>query len=100
MNKTVNVEIFGHTYRLKGVRDAEALKRLAAYVDRKMNLVADQARTTDTVKIAILAALNIADEYFLNLQRPGEEGERMLEDRLEELEQKLGNCLQGVGEKG
>lgn len=60
------VEIFDQTYNLRGP-DAEYLKKLAEYVDAKMRTVAAQASTVDSLRVAVLAALNIADE--LHLQR-------------------------------
>ena len=60
----VTVEIFGGRYPVKSGLDAEYVKRVAKYVDRKMHNAADQTRGGDTVRIAVLAALNIADEHF------------------------------------
>ncbi|MYI75428.1 MAG: cell division protein ZapA [Acidobacteria bacterium] len=60
----VTVEIFGGRYPVRSGLDAEYVKRVAQYVDRKMHNAADQTRGGDTVRIAVLAALNIADEYF------------------------------------
>ena len=59
----IQVEIFGQTYSVRAAGEAEYILDLAAFVDRKMREVADHAPTVDTTKIAILAALNIADEY-------------------------------------
>jgi len=50
-------------------QNEEYLKELAAYVDSKMRTVAEATRTVDTVKVAVLAALNIADEMFTLRQR-------------------------------
>ena len=61
---TVTVEIFGGQYAVRSGLDAEYVKRVAQYVDRKMHNAADQTRGGDTVRIAVLAALNIADEHF------------------------------------
>ena len=93
--RLVTVEIFGQTYRLRGVRDPEALQRLASYVDGKMNTVADQMRAGDTLKIAILAALNIADEYFQALERSAElQNVEAVEEKIEEIAQILDSCLE------
>lgn len=56
------VTIFGRTYSLRGGGDADHLARLAKEVDRRMREVADATGTADTLKVAILAALNIADD--------------------------------------
>ena len=59
-----SVTIFGRTYRLRGDGDSEYLKRLAELVDEKMREVESATGTADTTKIAILASLNLADEYL------------------------------------
>lgn len=56
------VTIFGRTYHLRGGGDPHYLSELASEVDRKMREVAQATGTADTLKVAILAALNIADE--------------------------------------
>ena len=61
---SVRVEIFDQAYNLRG-SDAEYILKLAEYVDGKMRAVADQTKTVDTARLAVLAALNIADEYHL-----------------------------------
>ena len=58
------VTIFGRTYRLRGDGDTEYLKLLAELVDGKMREVEAATGTADTTKIAILASLNIADDYL------------------------------------
>jgi cell division protein ZapA len=63
-NKSVRVEIFDQAYNLRG-SDPEYILRLAEYVDSKMRAVAEQTHTVDTQRLAVLAALNIADEYDL-----------------------------------
>src|SRR5580700_3984963 len=61
---SVRVEIFDQAYNLRG-SDANYIMKLAEYVDAKMRAVAKQTQTVDTVRLAVLAALNIADEYHL-----------------------------------
>jgi cell division protein ZapA len=67
-NTSVRVEIFDQAYNLRG-SDPEYILKLAEYVDGKMRAVAEQTNTIDTVRLAVLAALNIADEYHLLRQR-------------------------------
>jgi cell division protein ZapA len=62
-NDSISVEIFGQTYNVRGEGDPDYLTELARFVDSRMREVAAQVATVDTVKIAILAALNIADEF-------------------------------------
>jgi cell division protein ZapA len=61
---SVRVEIFDQAYNLRG-SDPEYILKLAEYVDAKMRAVAEATNTIDTVRLAVLAALNIADEYHL-----------------------------------
>ena len=63
-NGSVRVEIFDQAYNLRG-SDPEYILKLAEYVDSKMRAVAEATNTIDTVRLAVLAALNIADEYHL-----------------------------------
>ena len=60
-NGSVRVEIFDQGYNLRG-SDAEYILKLAEYVDAKMRAVAEATNTIDTARLAVLAALNIADE--------------------------------------
>ena len=63
-NGSVRVEIYDQTYQLRG-SDPEYIGKLAEYVDTKMRVVAQQASTVDSLRVAVLAALNIADEYLV-----------------------------------
>ncbi len=63
-NGSVRVEIFDQTYQLRG-SDPEYIGKLAEFVDTKMRVVAQQASTVDSLRVAVLAALNIADEYLM-----------------------------------
>ena len=64
----VTVEIYDQTYHLSG-QDAEHIRELAARVDAKMRAVAAQGRTVDSLRVAVLAALNLADELSQAGQR-------------------------------
>ena len=56
----VTVEIYGQTYHLAG-DNLERVCQLAARVDEQMRAVAQQGRTVDSLRVAVLAALNLAD---------------------------------------
>ncbi len=71
-NASVRVEIFDQAYNLRG-SDPEYILKLAEYVDSKMRAVAAATNTIDTVRLAVLAALNVADEYHL-LKKKQESG--------------------------
>jgi cell division protein ZapA len=60
-DNSVTVDIYDQSYRLRG-QDAAYIHQLAAIVDNKMRLVASQGKTVDSLRVAVLAALNIADE--------------------------------------
>ena len=57
----VTVEIYDQLYHLSG-QDTQHIRELAAYVDAKMRAVAAQGKTADSLRVAVLAALNLADE--------------------------------------
>jgi cell division protein ZapA len=61
---TEMVEIFGQDYKIKGVGDPEYIHMIAGYIDRKMREIAHSSGIMSQSRIAILAALNIADELF------------------------------------
>ncbi len=83
MNEILDIKVFGRTYKIKvkGEEDEEYISRLTSYVDQKMREIAVKSRSEDPTKIAVLAALNIADEYFLSRMRLDKVDERI--DRME-----------------
>ncbi len=62
MPNRVKVQIFGQSYTVGGDLDEAYVQQLARYVDERMNAVASATQTVDSVKVAVLAALAIADE--------------------------------------
>ncbi|HKE07067.1 MAG TPA: cell division protein ZapA, partial [Candidatus Acidoferrum sp.] len=62
MSPSIKVEIYDQVYPIQGDLDEEYIRKIAAYVDEKMRLIAAVARTVDSQKVAVLAALAIADE--------------------------------------
>lgn len=86
----VEVDIFGHTLRLRSDADPEYASRLAAYVDEQIRKVSRQSN--DPIKVVILASMNIANEVFE--ERKGREEEAAaLEERANLLIQKLEQSL-------
>ena len=63
-NGSVRVEIFDQGYNLRGT-DPDYILKLAEYVDTKMRAVSQQTHTVDTARLAVLAAINIADEFHM-----------------------------------
>jgi len=70
--RVVSVEIAGQRYPIRSALDPEYVNRLAVYVDDKMRAAADSAPTGDALRLAVLAALNIADELFTLRERQQE----------------------------
>jgi cell division protein ZapA len=62
--RLVTVEIAGQCYPIRSALDERYVAELAAYVDQKMRAASDAAPASDTLGLAVLVALNIADEYF------------------------------------
>ncbi len=61
----VKVTIYGQEYTIKAPADATYIKNIAEYVDQKMREIQEELNTPQVpAKVAILAAMNIADEYF------------------------------------
>jgi cell division protein ZapA len=63
-SRVIHVEIHGQRYPIRSALDGQYVAELAAFVDEKMRLAARECPAGDTLKIAVLAALNVADEYF------------------------------------
>ena len=63
-SRVVSVEIQGARYAIRSALDEQYIVRLAAYVDAKMQRATNEVPTGESLKIAVLAALNIADELF------------------------------------
>ncbi|MFY9676273.1 MAG: cell division protein ZapA [Terriglobales bacterium] len=90
-NGSVRVEIFDQVYNLRG-SDADYILKLAEYVDGKMRAVSEQTATVDSVRLAVLAALNIADEYHL-LRRSLETSTPEVQQRTSKLASALDEVL-------
>lgn len=94
----VHVEILGQTYAVKAGADPGYVESLAAFVDKQMKEVGRASGAVDSVRVAVLAALNLADELF-RLRRELEEArshsqtERSSDERLARLASTLGAAL-------
>ena len=90
IDKIIEIEIYGQNYRIrvKGEEDEKYISHLTAHVDQKMREVAVKSNSANNLKIAVLAALNIADEYFLCQKKLDQLSEYIghLENELESLE--------------
>jgi cell division protein ZapA len=90
--RVIPVEIHGQRYPIRSTLDPEYVARLAAYVDEKLRAAGDATATNDPLRLAVLTALNIADELFrcrdVTDARNGE-----LAERAGELERMLDRIL-------
>jgi cell division protein ZapA len=88
----IPIEIHGQRYPIRSSLDPEYVARLARYVDQRMRAAGESPHAGDSLQLAILAALNIADELFrcrdVSRERDGE-----LAERAGELERLLDRVL-------
>ena len=97
--RLVTVEISGQRYRIRTHLDPTYVAELAGYVERKMQLAVRESAVGDTLKIAVLAALNIADECFRARAEGSARGTDFSERALQ-LERLLDMALAGDGAAG
>jgi cell division protein ZapA len=91
---SIRVEIYDESYHLRG-SDPAYIQRLGELVDAKMRAVAQHTSTVDSLRVAVLAALNIADDYY-QLRRKYEGIESEYTSRASHLGQALDSALDEV----
>lgn len=84
----VRVQIFGAEYQIASHTDAEHTREVARYIDRKMREVANSFSLRSVSKIAVLTAVNLADELF-KAQQTGQQLKQMANDKAEKLAQSV-----------
>ena len=89
---TIKVEIFDQAYTVRSDGDPEYLKELAEYVDQRMREISSGTLTVDSRKVAILAALYIADELH-QLQKIHDQADAQLASRSAECSEMLDRLL-------
>lgn len=62
--RVIHVEVLGQRYPIRSTLESRYVHELAAYVDQKMRAAAEASPSSDALGLAVLSALNIADEYF------------------------------------
>ena len=78
MGPRTTVDIFGRRFELRSTGSDERLQELAHYVDSRMRELAEVSPNVDTARLAVLTALNIADELFQEREtEPGARSERV-----------------------
>jgi cell division protein ZapA len=90
--QVVEVKIYNQTYYIRGEGDTEYIQQLAAYIDQRMREVSAGTMTADSLRVAILAALNIADELY-KMRRKIEQIDNTINERSTEFSQLLDNLL-------
>ncbi len=90
----VKVTIFGQTYTIRGDTEPEYILQLADYVNTKMSEVSAGIASSNSTHVAILVALNIADEYF-QLKKLKSGSENALEEKTRNLISLLDDGLIG-----
>jgi cell division protein ZapA len=90
--RVVQIEVHGQKYPIRTTLDAHYVSELAAFVDKRMELAAATSPSSDTLGLAILVALNIADEYF-RCRSDGESADAGLYSRAADLERIVDEAL-------
>jgi cell division protein ZapA len=90
--QSIRVEIYNQTYNIRSDGDNDYILRLAEYVDGKMREISSGTLTVDSLKVAILAALHIADEYH-QLKLAQEQSDQQLASRSAEMTEMLDHVL-------
>ncbi len=90
--QSIRVEIYNQTYNIRSDGDNEYIMRLAEYVDSKMREISSGTLTVDSLKVGILAALHIADEYH-QLKNLQEQTDAQLASRSAECAEMLDRVL-------
>ncbi|MGD0220956.1 MAG: cell division protein ZapA [Terriglobia bacterium] len=88
--QSIRVVIYDQVYFMRGDLNEEYIQKLAQYLDTKMRAIAERTRTVDTLRVAMLAALNVADEYHQLKAR--------YEEVTQQVDQKVGQCTDALDE--
>lgn len=89
---TIRVEIYNQTYNIRSDGDTEYIIQLAEFVDSRMREISSGTLTVDSLKVAILAALHIADELH-RLKNMHEQADSQLAARSSECAEMLDKLL-------
>jgi cell division protein ZapA len=99
MSSVITVEIAGQRYPIRSSLDERYVAELAAYVDQKMRAASAASPSSDMLGLAVLVALNIADEYFRTRQQTSS-ATGDLNERAMRLERLVDEVLAQVGTRG
>ena len=91
-SRVVNVDIHGQRYAVKSDLDHNYIAELARFLDEKMSAASRELATSDPLRIAVIAALNISDElHRARVDSQGADGR--MRARAEEIERLLDAVL-------
>lgn len=88
----IRVVIFDQEYYIRGQLDEAYIQKLSEFLDGKMRAIAGRTRTVDSMRIAVLAALNIADEFH-QIKARYEEKTKRVDEKVEECTRLLDRYL-------
>lgn len=91
-SRSVKVDIYNQSYNIRGDGDSQYITQLAEFVDRRMRDLAAATLTVDSLKVAILAALHIADELH-QLKKRYEEMDTQLSKKTTDFSQLIDEIL-------
>ena len=89
------IQIYGKTYSLKSSSDQMNMEEVAAYVDAKMRELAAALSKTSSADLAVLAALNIAQE-LIELQKQNDVNDKSHEEKIERMIEALEDEIQTI----
>jgi cell division protein ZapA len=92
----IRVQIYDQEYHMRGELDPEYIRKLAQFLDAKMRSIAERTHTVDSLRVAVLAALNIADEYH-QLKAKYEVATKRVDEKVDEYSEVLDRVLKQAG---
>jgi cell division protein ZapA len=96
LTKTIEVEIYGQRYAIRGDADDAYVRRLAHFVDDQMRHLAEGMKTATPSKLAVLTAINLAHQLFES-ERKRVQGEddvdRRMASLMESIEEQIATSL-------
>ncbi len=96
MTKTIDVEIYGQRYSIRGDADEQYVHRLAHFVDDQMKHLAEGMKTATPSKLAVLTALNLAHQLFESEKKRAQgeaDVERRMVSLMESIEEQMPSSL-------
>jgi len=94
--KTIEVEIYGQRYAIRGDADDAYVRRLAHFVEDHMKRLADGMKTATPAKLAVLAAINLAHQVFESEKKRAQgeaDVDRRMETLMESIEEQIPTSL-------